>query len=301
MTGPKRHLKYLGVRKRTIDLYKREVSLFFDYLSFHNIKVPTSMETLDLEIGEYINHLYQEGEAVSRAGWLLSGFRRLYPRTRRELCLAQQWYTNWTREHVPLRAVPMPWKVLLSLVGLCCHEDWPHLAICLLIGFTFFLRTQEVLSLHADDIEVSLPDQSVVIRLHRTKTSKQHLQALTISDLTLAKLLTHLLPPLSSSRLWPWSTTYFRRCFTSLCTFFHLESIGFVPYSLRRGGATHFYVALQALDFVMVQGRWKDQRTCRLYVDDARAMLVNFRLPPASIPLLRHFRSFLIHGSLRKL
>ena len=90
MTGPKRHLKYLGVRKRTIDLYKREVSLFFDYLSFHNIKVPTSMETLDLEIGEYINHLYQEGEAVSRAGWLLSGFRRLYPRTRRVLCLAQQ-------------------------------------------------------------------------------------------------------------------------------------------------------------------------------------------------------------------
>ena len=76
---------------------------------------------------------------------------------------------------------------------------------------------------------------------------------------------------------------------------------GFVPYSLRRGGATHFYIALQALDFVMVQGRWKDQRTCRLYVDDARAMLVNFSLPPASLPLLLRFRSFLICGSLRKL
>ena len=51
-------------------------------------------------------------------------------------------------------------------------------------------------------------------------------------------------------------------------SFFYVTPLG--------GGATHFYVVLKSLDFVMVQGRWKDQRTCRLYLDDARAMLVNF-------------------------
>ena len=31
------------------------------------------MEMLDREIGEYINHLYQEGEAVTRAGGYWAG------------------------------------------------------------------------------------------------------------------------------------------------------------------------------------------------------------------------------------
>eukprot|EP00435_Cladocopium_sp_Y103_P016610 s1020_g4.t1 len=241
------------------------------------------MAELDSQVGEYINHLYQEGEAVTRAGWLLSGLRRFYPRLRRELCLAQQWYNNWTREHVPARATPMPWRVAQSMVGLCRHEGWFHLGVCILIGFAFFLRTQELLTLRVSDIEANLNDGSLVVRLERTKTSRQHLQSLTLSHPALTSLVVTLLSSVSSDWLWPWSSTYFRRCFSSLCDFFHLSSFNFVPYSLRRGGATHFYMCLQALDFVMVQGRWKDQRTCRLYVDDARAML-DYTLPSGLAP-----------------
>ena len=129
------------------------------------------MAALDREVGEYINHLYQEGEAISCAGWLLSGLGRLYPRTRQDLCQSQQWYTNWKREHAPLRAVPMPWKVLQAFLELCCHEGWPHLGICLLLGFCFLLRTQEVLCLHQSDVAVSLDDGSLVLRLGRAKAS----------------------------------------------------------------------------------------------------------------------------------
>ena len=121
MTKVKQHLKYLGVRKRTVDLYKREVSHFFHFLSLSGIPLASTMPELDAQVGEYINHFYPEGEAVSRAGWLLSGLRRFYPRLRKELCVAQQWYNNWTREHVPSRAVPLPWRVTQSLIGLCRH------------------------------------------------------------------------------------------------------------------------------------------------------------------------------------
>eukprot|EP00435_Cladocopium_sp_Y103_P030380 s2852_g7.t1 len=255
-----------------------------------------TLAELDNQLGEYINHLYQEGEAVTRAGWLLSGMRRFYPRLRKELCLAQQWYNNWTREHVPSRATPMPWRVAQGLVGLCRHEGWFHLGVCILLGFAFFLRTQELLTLKLSDIEANVRDGSLVVRLERTKTSKQHLQSLTLQHPDLTSLVVLLLNSLSSDWLWPWSSTYFRRCFNSLCNFFHLSQFNFVPYSLRRGGATHFYIALQALDFIMVQGRWKDQKTCRLYVDDARAMLVNFHLPPQSLPLLQRFRYHFRYG-----
>ena len=110
----------------------------------------------------------------------------------------------------------------------------------------------------------------------------------------MAALTASALTNLSDFWLWPWSPTFFRNCFTSLLhNFFYLTPLEFVPYSLHRGGATHFYVALKSLDFVMVQGRWKDQRACRLYLDDARAILVNFALPDASVSLLRQFHRLL--------
>ena len=155
---------------------------------------------------------------------------------------------------------------------------------------------QELLSLKATDLETNLTDELLVIRLERTKTSKQHLQSLTLRHRRITASVALMLNSCSSVWLWPWSSTYFRRCFTSLCNFLHLSSYNFVPYSLRQGGATHFYIHLQSLDFVMVQGRWKDQRTCRLYVDDARAMLVNFTLPEASISLLKRFRYHFLNG-----
>ena len=91
----------MGAQKRTVQLYRREVSLFFEYLEFMRLPLPSSYPLLDQRVADYINHLFQEGESISKAGWLLSGLRRFYPRVRKELCLAQQWYTNWAREHTP--------------------------------------------------------------------------------------------------------------------------------------------------------------------------------------------------------
>eukprot|EP00438_Fugacium_kawagutii_P002433 Skav223209 [mRNA] locus=scaffold2072:206144:209877:+ [translate_table: standard] len=288
----KTHLKFLGVRKRTVQLYKAEVSQFFAFVDWNSWPTATTFSQLDQQVADYVNPLFQEGESISKAGWLLSGLRRFYPRTRRELCLAQQWYTNWTREHVPTRATPITWRLLRAFVGLCWSEGWFHLGLSLLLGFTFFLRTQELLQLRLCDIEVAA-DNTVVIRLGRTKTSQQHLQALSFCHPLVADLTRCALPQMTSSRLWPCSTTHFRNCLNALSATFEVSSLNLVPYSLRRGGATHFYTQMKTLDFVMIQGRWKDQRTCRLYLDDARAALVNFRFSQLTNQLISHFSTFL--------
>ena len=103
-------------------------------------------------------------------------------------------------------------------------------------------------------------------------------------------------------RVWPYSLTYFRTCFTGLADFFELSSLHLVPYSLRRGGATHFYGVHKALDFVMIQGRWNDQRTARQYLDDARATLITLQVSPTSTALLSRFRQLFLQfvTSLRK-
>ena len=52
----------------------------------------------------------------------------------------------------------------------------------------------------------------------------------------------------------------------------------------------------------MIQGRWKDQRTARQYLDDARATLITLQVSPTSTALLSRFRQLFLQfvTSLRK-
>lgn len=287
-----RHLKNAGIRPRTLRLYRFEVSQFFTYLATHGFKLPSTFAGLDDRLAEYINHLYQEGESISRAGWVLSGFRRFYPRVRRELAVSQQWYINWTRTHTPERATPITWRILRAGVALCEKEGWHHLAATMLIGFIFMLRTQEMLLLTVDD--VLFAHGTVTIRLVATKTSRQYEQSLSFEDPVVVSILETLVSKFRRNAFWPFSMTYFRTCFRSLHSFFGLDALSLVPYSIRRGAATHFYQHYNNLDFVMVQGRWKDLRTARIYLDDSRATLVKFQAYYTSSPqmtvYLHHWR-----------
>lgn len=267
------HLRHLGVKPRTLKLYRSEVALFFEHLELHRLGIPNDFQKLDQLLAEYINHLFQEGESISRAGWLLSGFKRLYPRVRRELCIASQWYMNWTRSHTPERATPITWRILRADVGLCFDEGWYHLGTVLLLGFTFMLRTNEFLMLKKSDVSFQ-GSPTIMLRLAAAKTAKQFEQSLVFDDEVVVKLVQKGLQQIRSESLWPFSTSYFRKCFHAIHRFLGLEQLELVPYSLRRGSATHFYQFFRNLDFVMIQGRWRDQRTARLYLDDARASLI---------------------------
>ena len=70
-----------------------------------------------------------------------------------------------------------------------------------------------------------------------------------------------------------------------------LAPADYLPYCLRRGGATAFYQRF-GLGRTVVQGRWKDQTTARIYVDDARATLIQLLLPAPVAPLQQHLASF---------
>ena len=84
----------------------------------------------------------------------------------------------------------------------------------------------------------------------------------------------------------------FRREFAALVKAIGLEPHSYLPYCLRRGGATHFYQKTQSLGQTVVQGRWKDQGTARIHIDDARATLVQRLLPTHVTALQRHLAAF---------
>lgn len=233
----KRHLKMAGISRRTLHIYRREVSQFFHFLDLEGWRLPKSYSRLDKFLADYINHLFQEGESLTKAGWVLSGMKRLYPRVRRELAISQQWYNNWCREHTPRRATPITWPLIQAFAGVCVRLKWLRLTTLLLLSFVFFLRTGETLALRSGDILCSLDDGSIIVRLAASKTSPSAQQSLAHFDYRLTAFLHWLLSHFGPDEaLWPFSGSHFRQCFSSLCSFFTLERLHLVPYSIRRGG-----------------------------------------------------------------
>ena len=284
----KLHLKFKGITPKTSRAYRKEIQRFFTYLSAEKISLPTNTEALDAILAEYINVLYQNGDSLTQAGWLISGMKRFLPQLRFQLPTAQQYYQNWLRDHVPQRATPLPWLVVKALAAQAWRLNQFDIALLLLLGFCFFLRTTEFLTLPAQNIVVDLRSSQIVLSLDQTKTSKQFQQSLVVRHGPLARIVSRALQLVPQrGPIWRHSPHIFRESFTLLIHHLQLQQYQFSLYSLRRGGATHAYTVGRDLNYVAMQGRWRDLRTARIYLDDARATLVRLAFSP---PLSHHLR-----------
>ncbi len=282
MDPKRKHLRFKGIRPRTANLYKREVARFFRYLQAEKIPTPDDPEELDEHVAEFINMLYQEGDSLSHAGWLLSGLKRFMPQLKRSLAVSQQWYNNWARDHQPTRAVPMPWSVARTMAFVAWEAGHFDASLCILLGFSFYLRSMEMLLLTMDDLVVDLRRAAVFVRLQQSKTSRGRQQSLVFHNLLLAKIVVEAKRRIiSQGMVWAYGPGCFRRSFQEIVESIGLGSFGFSLYSLRRGGATYAYVRSHNLDQVAIRGRWKDHRTARIYLDDARADLLRMKFLPS--------------------
>ena len=77
-----------------------------------------------------------------------------------------------------------------------------------------------------------------------------------------------------------------RRVFKSLLTAMSLQSLRLNWYSLRRGGATWFFLSTGSMERTLVRGRWQSAATARLYIQDATAEVTNLKLTKEQHELL---------------
>ena len=250
------------------------------------------MVELDEELGEYINHLYQEGDNVTLAGWTVSGLKRFLPRCKPHLQTAQLFHRNWHRVHLPQRTSPLPWLMAKAMAAAAAQTGRFDLALLVFIGFAFFLRTMELLHLRRSHIRIFPQDGTVVIAILNAKTAKGLQQSLSLQEDGLVAVLQYLLDRARPrDYLYTSSVPTFRHEFACLVQAVGLAPADYLPYCLQRGGATAFYQRF-GLGRTVVQGRWKDQTTARIYVDDARATLIQLLLPAPVTALQRHLASF---------
>ena len=308
-TQSQRRLARVGLALRdsilaptTRRLYTEAFLRLWEWAGFPPPATITSAETYDRFLSMYIEAAWKDGLTRGEAGNALSASLTIYPQLRGRGHLSDSWFllNAWARYEIPMRAPPMPVEVVLGLAWYFIRMGQIGGAALLVIGFDCFLRTGEMLSLIISD--VILDDQGTgVVRLEHTKTGQRTaaFEASTIHDPLSGRLFRAFLaslPAQTSDRNYVFfpKNHVFYILFRDGLRWLGLESYGFLPYSVRRGGATAFFRATRNMEAALDRGRWGSARVARIYLNDGLAREVELRFTPQVRARLRILADALI-------
>lgn len=83
----------------------------------------------------------------------------------------------------------------------------------------------------------------------------------------------------SSDKVFPFDTTAPRLAFMLALSKIGRENLGFVPHSLRHGGATHDYMPGLSMEDIQAMWRQFSSTSCRRYVQAGRGLILATVLP----------------------
>jgi integrase len=186
----------------------------------------------------------------------------------------------------------------LELVVLICTvlaksgEDGA--AVATLLAFNCYLRISEFVNLKFGDI-VFAGDTRLgsglnilaSIRLSKVKTGAGKPQTVSITNPVMCTVLRSYMDHQlrlhsdisSSSSLFRLISAFrYRSLFHSTVDVLGLSSVGYVPHSLRHGGATYDSMRLVGVKELMLRGRWKAQKSLSHYVQQGQILLTDTNL-----------------------
>ena len=255
-----------------------------------------SYDELDYQIAEYLEFLWEADQKCNLAGDTISGISH-QTNAKRKLPLSWRLLGAWKRHEVPIRAPPMSRLMALAIAGAALEAADPWFALSIMIGFHAFLRTTELLTLTAAQVVVGHRTSEVVLDLGYTKGGKRSgCRELVVLDdpVTVALLRLALSNCEPGTLLVNCNPATWRAKFTQYVTAAGLEGFNLKPYSLRRGGATAFFVFTGSIALALERGRWSQSTTARVYLTEGRVAAQNFAMPQDLVRRLEALASLLI-------
>ena len=283
-------LRDLTVQPATRKRYDAATNKFLSFLQQEGQALPKEKNKMDPLVCEYVEYLWSWGAGRGLARDTLAGLQDLQPNLKNSLPGAWRLLKTWHVNEVPNRALPLPEHIVQAMAGWGFFKGHITFAIFLLVGFYTMLRTGELLGLRSSHLLCESVHNQVLISLGLTKGGKRAGAAESVIvgfepvvNLVKAwKRQANNLTPLASS------PGHWRGCFNESLTALGLESYGFRPYSLRRGGATFWFSKHQCLDRILISSRWRAQKSTRIYINEGLALLTGMNIPVSS----SHIRTF---------
>ena len=197
---------------------------------------------------------------------------------------------------MPAQAAPMTPLMALALAGLFLMIGQEPAAVMTIVAFHCMLRTGELFLPCRRQVVFAADGLSAVIILNDTRSTNRQggSELITVDDpMVVRALRRRCLGLLPGDMLMDLTQPAFRQLFTRAVRFFDLVELRILPYSLRRGGATWDFRVYGKMSRTLDRGRWQQERTARLYVQDALALLGDMQLSErTSRDLLTAARSF---------
>jgi integrase len=285
------------VSARTLERYRLAVHRFLDWMECESLEAATWVR-LEKLLMRYIEELWATGEGKTLANNTLSGVQH-YLSTRRQMPGAWALLTTWGRLEVPARAPPVSRDLALALAGEACEQGREDFATLILLAFHCYLRPSELLRLGKSTISLGRTGAGV-LSLEWTKVGQQKgaKETVRVEDQLVLFWLRRRLVGRSSGALLLESSPYsFRKFLADGFKKLGVEHHGYMPYSLRRGGATHDFLVHRDIARCLFRGRWADVRTGRIYIMDGAARMAELQTSPAAAKLIRLGVSKLHHHS----
>ena len=274
-------LRQLTVQPVTRSRYDKSLQDFFAYLKDQGIVLPPTSKELDAVVSDYLEFLWAEGSGRTEGSNILAALQDSQPHLKGKLPQSWRLMKTWVVNEVPNRAPPLPLEFLEVMVGYSLFKQRTQFALSLLLGYFGLLRTGELLSLTAKQISVSCPRGPAVISLGLTKAGKRQgaAESVTIQVEDVCRRLFQWKNHVKGTAHLTGSPYSWRKTFNDTLHALGLNKVDFRPYSLRRGGATHFFSTQGMFDKLLVLGRWQSAKTARIYVNQGLSVLAELDVP----------------------
>jgi hypothetical protein len=268
----------------TLTLYRNAVHSFLAWTDTQHLNIST-IPQLDKVLNNYIVHLYQAGQGKATAVKTVYGIIMYMPEANKQLHNTSKSLQGWSRIHRPVSYPPLSWDMcVLISCQLARAGYWNHAVGCLL-SFDCYLRVGELCGIqHADvadigDSRVGSSSPYMCIRLAHTKTGPN--KWVTVRNATVTAFMRSLLASSHAGNhpLFGFSSSNFRDTFKAACVAVGVAHVGYVPHSLRHGGATHDHIHAMPLEDIMLRGRWASNKSARMYIQTGRALLLTQAVP----------------------
>lgn len=272
------------VNESTLLAYQKAIGEFLFFCRARELTAYSRMR-VDDALADFGNHLY--GVCARRGQRQLfinavMGAELIVPHLKGYLLRSRAVYAGWDKVTPGSSPPPVPVALLAVIVLHFREKGYRSAGLGILLAFHALLRIQELLRLTWADVllpgDCRLPHSSrtngtggVLIRVAKTGV----LQFVPISDGQLLSLLRKYKPQHeTNTKVVNLSASELRRLYKSALCHAGCSKMGYVFHSLRHGGATNMYLHGCEVSTIQAAGRWKQVKTCSVYVQAGRGLLL---------------------------